>query len=215
METCEWGLSTRRLGATWEARGSPVARRGGDSCGGVRRLSRVREAPLHHPISSPEPLSLSVLCLGANLGLYGGGGPAGGAGVCTVEELSGRRAFSLLFPCLFLFLLLAPPFPFLFRCLLHLRSYNPPAAVSACRSGSGLVFSAFTPPCFMLFLSLLLSIDHRPGIAGARWFSLKCEISVFGEINILNLCIHLSIYSLPTLVPLRAPRGLGSVPEAR
>lgn len=80
-----------------------MARRGGDSCGGVRRLSRVREAPLHHPISSPEPLSLSVLCLWANFVLYWGRGPAEGAGVCTVEELSGRRAFSLLFPCLLAF----------------------------------------------------------------------------------------------------------------
>ena len=67
----------------------------------------------------------------------------------------------------------------------------------------------------MLFLVLLLSIDHRPGIAGPRCFSLKCEISVFGEINILNLCIHLSIYSPPKLVPLRGARGLRSVPEAR
>lgn len=55
-----------------------MVRRGGDSCGGVRRLSRGREAPLHHPaISSPEPLSLSALCLWANFVLYWGRGPAG------------------------------------------------------------------------------------------------------------------------------------------
>lgn len=77
-ETCEWGAVNATAGSHLGGGGSPAARRGGDSCGGGRRLSRVREAPLQHPaVSRPEPLSVSALCLWANFVLCWGRGPAG------------------------------------------------------------------------------------------------------------------------------------------
>lgn len=81
-----------------------MVRRGGDSCGGGRRLSRGREAPLHHPaISSPEPLSLSALCLWANFVLYWGRGPAGRGVVVHGGGVERQESISLLFPCLLAF----------------------------------------------------------------------------------------------------------------
>lgn len=74
-ETCEWELLARRLGANREARGTPVARRGGDSCGGCGgwRLSGLRDAKPQHPaISRPGPL-VPTPGLWANFALCCGG----------------------------------------------------------------------------------------------------------------------------------------------
>lgn len=85
-ETCEWGLSTRRLGANSGARGSPVARRGGDSCGGVRRLSRcggrrssIPPSAALNPCPSPPCVSGPTLCCVGGGVLRGRGAVHGGA----------------------------------------------------------------------------------------------------------------------------------------